>query len=86
MAEASTIYPKFHNEAGVAEVRIGAHEFECIGALPPHDHPHVYLDMGKETSITCPYCSTVYAHDPNLGATESTPPGLLFGGGRLNER
>lgn len=86
MAEASTTYPKFHNEAGAAEIRIGAHQFECIGALPPHDHPHVYLDMGKEDRVTCPYCSTAYVYDQGLGSGESTPPGLLFAGGRLNER
>ncbi len=86
MAEASTTYPKFHNEAGAKEVHIGAHEFECIGALPPHDHPHVYLEMGKESHITCPYCSTRYLYDENLGKTESAPPGLLFAQGRLGER
>ena len=38
--------PHFHNQPGVAQIRIGAKEFMCIGALPPFDHPHVYLDMG----------------------------------------
>jgi len=86
MAEATPAYPKFHNEAGVATVRIGAHEFECVGALPPHDHPHIYLDMGKEPQITCPYCSTVYKFDSVLAATESVPPGLLYAGGKVTER
>jgi uncharacterized Zn-finger protein len=36
-------YPKFHNEIGVPMVRIGCHEFECIGDKPPQDHPHIYL-------------------------------------------
>ena len=27
-------------------VRIGCHEFECIGDKPPQDHPHIYLKMG----------------------------------------
>jgi uncharacterized Zn-finger protein len=38
-------YPKFHNEVGVSIVRIGCHEFECIGDKPPQDHPHIYLNM-----------------------------------------
>ncbi len=86
MGEAATTFPKFHNEAGADVVRIGAKEFECVGALPPHDHPHVYLDMGGETEIICPYCSTRYVYDASLKATESVPPGLLFGDGKLTER
>jgi len=39
-------YPKFHNEIGVPIVRVGCREFECIGAMPPQDHPHIYLNMG----------------------------------------
>ena len=40
-------YPKFHNEIGVPIVRVGCREFECIGAMPPQDHPHIYLNMGE---------------------------------------
>jgi uncharacterized Zn-finger protein len=39
---------------------IAVREFECTGASAPHDHPHVYLDMGGEDEIICPYCSTRY--------------------------
>ena len=70
---ADHLIPHFHNTAGVSSVRIGAREFQCIGALPPFDHPHVYLDMGDENEIVCPYCSTLYKHDPSLGAGESVP-------------
>ena len=72
MAEHST--PHFHNTPGVAEIRVGAKEFMCIGALPPFDHPHVYLDMGEENEIVCPYCSTLFNYDPSLKQTESDPP------------
>jgi uncharacterized Zn-finger protein len=65
--------PKFTNDAGVAEIRIGVHEFECIGATPPYDHPHVYLDMGRGTEIICPYCSTLYKFDAALKASEAVP-------------
>ena len=40
-------YPKFHNEIGVPIVRVGCREFECIGAMPPQDQPHIYLNMGE---------------------------------------
>jgi hypothetical protein len=37
-------YLKFHNEIGVPIVRVGCREFKCIGAMPPQDHPHIYLN------------------------------------------
>jgi uncharacterized Zn-finger protein len=46
-------YPKFQNEIGVPIVRIGCHEFECIGDKPPQDHPHIYLNMGDASDIVC---------------------------------
>lgn len=52
--------PHYHNGAGRPLLTVGAGEFMCIGALPPFDHPHVYLDMGTEDEIVCPYCSTLY--------------------------
>lgn len=70
--------PKLTNDAGVAEIRIGVREFECVGATPPHDHPHVFLDMGRETEIVCPYCSTLYKFDATLKANEAVPAKALF--------
>jgi uncharacterized Zn-finger protein len=66
--------PHFQNDPGVAAVRIGSHEFMCEGASPPFDHPHVYLDMGDADEIVCPYCSTLYRHDPSLAPGASVPP------------
>jgi uncharacterized Zn-finger protein len=66
-------YPKFHNEIGVPMVRIGCHEFECIGDKPPQDHPHIYLNIGDASEIVCPYCSTLFRFDPTLGAREADP-------------
>jgi uncharacterized Zn-finger protein len=71
---ADTIVPHFHNEPGVASVEIGAHEFMCIGAKPPLDHPHVFLDVGDEGEIICPYCSTLYRLDPTLDPRAARPP------------
>lgn len=70
--------PKFCNEAGVREIRIGVKEFECIGAAPPFDHPHVFLDMGRDTEIICGYCSTLYSFDPALNVDESVPAEALY--------
>ncbi len=68
------VVPHFHNDLGVAVIEIGAKRFMCVGALPPFDHPHVFLDMGDDNEIVCPYCSTVYRYNPSLGPFEARPP------------
>ena len=70
--------PKFCNEAGMREIRIGVREFECIGAAPPFDHPHVFLDMGKDDEIVCPYCSTLYIYKAELGEGHANPASAIF--------
>ena len=70
--------PHFHNSEGAHSISIGAGEFMCIGALPPYDHPHVFLDMGDESEIVCPYCSTVYRRDAELSPEETHPKGCLY--------
>ena len=71
---ADHVVPHFHNDAGVAVIEIGAHRFMCVGAKPPFDHPHVFLDMGDATEIICPYCSTLYRLDAALGSHAARPP------------
>ena len=75
---AGEIVPHFHNEPGVPIVEIGAREFKCVGALPPFDHPHVFLDMGDANEIVCPYCSTLFRHNSALAAGASNPPECAF--------
>ncbi len=60
------VVPHFHNDLGVPVIEIGAQRFMCIGALPPFDHPHVFLDMGAATEAICPYCSTLFVYDASL--------------------
>ena len=76
---ASTTIPHYKNDIGVAKVNIGVKEFMCGGASEPHDHPHVFLDMGEEGQIVCPYCSTLFAYKSGLGADKTEPEGCLFG-------
>jgi uncharacterized Zn-finger protein len=70
--------PHFQNDAGAREIRIGTREFMCVGARPPYDHPHVFLDMGDGSEAICPYCSTLYAYDPALHGDETVPPGCVY--------
>jgi uncharacterized Zn-finger protein len=65
------------NDMGVKEIRVGVKEFKCQGASDPFDHPHIYLDMGKDSDVICPYCSTRFVYDPTLKAGETVPTGAL---------
>ena len=73
---ADSIVPHFHNTPGVAVIEIGAQEFMCVGETPPFDHPHVFLDMGDATEIICPYCSTLFRHDPAPRSPCGAPGGM----------
>lgn len=69
--------PHFHNQPGVPVIRIGVHEFMCTGALPPFDHPHIFIDMGDSDDAVCPYCSTRFVYEPTL-KHGSLPPECVF--------
>ncbi len=69
--------PRFRNDQGLAEIRIGARSFLCIGVTPPQDHPHVYIEMGAQDTILCPYCATLFRFDPHLGPFSAEPPDCL---------
>ncbi|WP_421723398.1 zinc-finger domain-containing protein [Bauldia sp.] len=75
---AHSVVPHFHNESGAASIAIGVREFMCVGAKPPFDHPHVFLDMGDGDEKICPYCSTLYKYRADLGPEATDPPGHLF--------
>lgn len=70
--------PHFQNSAGLREIRVGSKEFMCIGAKPPFDHPHVFLDMGSEDEIVCSYCSTLFRYDGALKSGHCAPADALW--------
>ncbi len=70
---ASGATPHFHNTMGKTTIDVGAKEFMCIGAKPPFDHPHVFLDMGTADEIICPYCSTLYKFSATLAHGHANP-------------
>ena len=76
MAEIRT--PHYHNTPGVPVVNVGAREFMCIGALPPFDHPHVFLDLGSEDELVCPYCSTLYRFRADLKRGAADPAACIW--------
>jgi uncharacterized Zn-finger protein len=67
------IIPHFHNTPGVPVIEIGASEFMCVGEKPPFDHPHIFIDMGDASEAICPYCSTLFRHDPGLDPHAARP-------------
>jgi uncharacterized Zn-finger protein len=69
--------PHLANDKGVEKIYVVVKELQCMGARPPFDHPHVYLDMGADSQILCPYCSTLYIQDPRLAADQTEPAGCL---------
>ena len=73
-----TKVPHLVNDKGVDKIKIGVKEFQCMGASPPYDHPHVYLDMGHDKQVICPYCSTLFLHDASLTDGESDPPACVY--------
>ena len=72
--------PYFHNDVGARLVEVGAREFMCMGAKPPFDHPHIYLDMGGDDEIVCGYCSTLFKHNASLKATQAIPADCVWHG------
>jgi uncharacterized Zn-finger protein len=64
--------PKFRNDGGIAEIHVPVRQFKCIGASPPHDHPHIYLDMGEHDTIVCPHCQTRFQFDSLIGEHDVT--------------
>lgn len=74
---ASSFVPHLANDVGAEKIFIGVKEFKCLGARPPNDHPHIYLDMGEDVQILCPYCSTLYVYDHLLREGECDPDNCI---------
>ncbi len=78
MAQGAT--PHFQNSMGLPAIEVGAREFMCIGANPPYDHPHVFIDMGASSETICPYCSTLYKFNKALDAGAAKPAEAVWHG------
>ena len=70
--------PHFTNDEGVRVVLVSAHEFMCIGARPPFDHPHIFIDMGDDHEAVCSYCSTLFRYDASLKPGEAVPASAAY--------
>lgn len=70
--------PHFHNDNGYKMIETHTKKFMCIGATPPFDHPHIFINMGKENEKICPYCSTKYVYNPQLEIDSESFNEVLF--------
>lgn len=75
---ADTGVPHFQNDLGVTAIHVGSREFMCIGASPPFDHPHIYIDMGRDDEAICSYCGTLYKYKATLAPGTAEPDGCLW--------
>ena len=69
--------PHFKNDKGLPAISVSAKEFMCVGASPPFDHPHIFIDMGSDDEALCPYCSTLFRYDATLH-DPCTPADCIF--------
>jgi len=62
-------------------ILVRSHRVSCDGVGGALGHPRVYLEMGAEHFVECPYCDRkfVLAHD--LGEDEQAAPGVYEGAG-----
>ena len=74
---ADHLVPHIANDQGAEKIFVGVKELQCMCARPPFDHPHVYLDMGQDSQILCPYCSTLFIYDSRLAETETAPESCI---------
>jgi uncharacterized Zn-finger protein len=70
--------PHFHNDVGAPVIHVGSKEFMCIGARPPFDHPHIFIDMGSDDDAICGYCGTHFKYKPSLGVGQADPAECLW--------
>ena len=47
--------PKITNDKGKKTIKIKFKEFNCLGAKPPHDHPHIFLNLGRKKEISAAF-------------------------------
>ena len=56
-------------------IYVAGKRVSCDGGGGALGHPRVWLEMGEETAIECPYCSRLYILKGSKKApAEETPP------------
>ncbi len=50
-------------------LRVNSKKVSCDGGVGASSHPLVYLDMGKNDYVICPYCSKFFTTKKSLDTT-----------------
>ena len=57
--------PDLKNKEKKELQEVSSSRVTCDGGSGTLGQPKIYLDMGQETEITCPYCSKLFVLDKN---------------------
>lgn len=49
------------------KIRVEEHRVACDGGGGALGHPLVYLEMGHQHSVQCPYCGRLYEREDHSG-------------------
>ena len=60
-------------------VLVRSHRVSCDGVGGALGHPRVYMEMGEETFVECPYCDRKFVLHHDLGEDEQLAPGAYEG-------
>jgi uncharacterized Zn-finger protein len=72
------VIPHFHNDPGVQVIEIGAKKFMCMGRCHLKIIRMSSATWARMTNMFCPYCSTLYRHNPALALNQARPAECEF--------
>ena len=63
-------------------IRVHSHRVSCDGVGGALGHPRVYMEMGAEGAVECPYCDRKFVlASPDGGESDELAPGVYEGAG-----
>jgi uncharacterized Zn-finger protein len=60
---------------------VHSHRVSCDGVGGALGHPRVYMEMGDEAFVECPYCDRKFVLGSDHGENEQLAPGVYEGAG-----
>jgi uncharacterized Zn-finger protein len=60
-------------------IKVQSHRVSCDGVGGALGHPRVYMEMGEETFVECPYCDRKFVLSHDRGESEELAPGVYEG-------
>lgn len=62
-------------------IKVHSHRVSCDGVGGALGHPRVYMEMGDEHFVECPYCDRKFVLSHDHGESEELAPGVYEGAG-----